>query len=62
MTELTKERIQQIWDYELINGWDEKGYYKMWKVVHKFICRVKGEHEIGDVSFEDTEDYLVSLG
>ena len=22
MSELTKERIQQIWDYELIKGWD----------------------------------------
>ena len=60
--ELTKERIQQIWDYELISAWDEKGYVKMWKVVHRFMCKVKGDHKLGSVSFEDTEDYLVSLG
>ncbi len=62
MKELSKERIQQIWDYELISAWDEKGWGKMWKVVHKFMCRVKGEHELGSVGFEDAEDYLVSLG
>ena len=61
MIELTKERIQQIWDYELIKGWDENGKCKMWRVVHSFMCRIKGDHEVGSVSFEDTEDYLVSL-
>jgi len=61
IAELTKQRIQQIWDYELISLWDEKGKNKMWKVVHNFLCKVKGEHKIGDVSFEDAEDYLVSL-
>ena len=61
-TKLTKERIQQIWDYELISAWDEKGKNKMWKVVHKFICRIRGDHKLGDVGFEDSEDYLVSLG
>ena len=61
MKELTKERIQQIWDCELISAWDEGGGRKMWYVVHKFMCKVKGEHKIGDVSFEDAEDYLVSL-
>ena len=60
--ELTKERMQQIWDYELIRAWDEKGRKKMWMVVHNFMCKVKGQHEVGSVSFEDTEDYLVSLG
>jgi hypothetical protein len=59
--ELAPERIQQIWDYELISGWNESGSIKMWKVVHRFMCKVKGDHNIGDVSFEDTEDYLVSL-
>lgn len=61
MENLSKERIQQIWDYELLSAWDEKGYGKMWEVVHKFMCKVKGKHRIGDVSFEDAEDYLVSL-
>ena len=45
--ELTKERIQQIWDYELIRAWDEKGRKKMWMVVHNFMCKVKGQHEVG---------------
>ena len=60
MEELTKERIQQIWDYELIKGWEERGKYKMWKVVHEFIKRVKGDNSF-DVGFDDLEDYLVSL-
>ena len=62
MSDLTKERIQQIWDYELISAWDEKGRVKMWKVIYKFICRVKGDYALKDVSFQDTEDYLSSLG
>ena len=61
MSELSKERIQQIWDYELIKAWDEKGKNKMWKVVFNFMKRVKGIKKIDDVSFEDTEDYLCSL-
>ncbi len=60
---LTKERIQQIWDYELISKWDEKGKYKMWHVVHSFMCRVHplGIHKVGDLCFEDSSDYLEHL-
>lgn len=58
--ELTKERIQQIWDFELINAWNERGSVKMWKVVHNFIIKTKGGDPF-EVSFEDKEDYLVSL-
>lgn len=59
--ELTKERIQQIWDYELISAWNEKGSIKMWRVVHDFVCRIRGDYKVGTVSFEDTADYLSSL-
>ena len=63
MSNLSKERIQQIWDYELISAWDEKGRVKMWKVIHKFLNRVhpNGPTELGDVGFEDAIDYLVHL-
>lgn len=62
-TKLSKERIQQMWDYELISSWNETGSIRMWKVIHNFICKVHplGSHDMGDVSFEDTVDYLSSL-
>lgn len=60
MKELSKERIQQIWDFELISGWDERGYTKMWQVINKFINRVHPKGREG-ASFQDLIDYLVYL-
>jgi hypothetical protein len=60
MSKLSKERIQQIWDYELISAWDEKGYTKMWKVINNFINKVHPQGREG-ASFTDLIDYLVHL-
>ncbi len=64
MSELTKERIQQVWDYELISAWDEKGKNKFWMVVKNFICRVSPEKEVNyfDAGASQTIDFLSSLG
>ncbi len=61
MSELTKERIQQIWDYELINSWDERGRNKVWKMVDNFLKRVKPELAYPKSSFDVIEDYLLGL-
>jgi len=63
MADLTNERIQQIWDYELISSWDEEGKNKMWMVFKNFICRLHPEREINyfDTPFSDVVDYLSSL-
>ena len=64
MTQLSKKRIQQIWDYELINHWDEFGRNKMWMVVKSFICRIYPEKEENyfDAEFDEVVDCLSSLG
>tara|TARA_R100000541_G_scaffold57727_1_gene68110 strand:+ start:407 stop:892 length:486 start_codon:yes stop_codon:yes gene_type:complete len=61
MSDLTKERIQQIWDYELISAWDEKGNNKIWKVADNFLKRVKPELAYPNSSFDAVEDYLLGL-
>ena len=55
--ELSKERIQQIWDYELIKAWDEKGHGKMWHVVNNFMLKVKGTNPF-EVEISDINDFL----
>ncbi len=60
MSELTKERIQQIWDYELINGWDESGKNKMGRVIYHFMKKIEPEIVIYGGDF-NIEDYLVKL-
>jgi hypothetical protein len=64
MKKITKERMQQIWDHELISAWDEKGKNKMWMVIKKFICRVYPEKEAGyfDAGFANIVDLLSSMG
>ena len=59
--ELTSERIQNIWDYELISAWDEEGKTRVWSVVDKFMSRVRPELKRFELGFNETEEYLVSL-
>ena len=59
--ELTSERIQNIWDYELISAWDEEGKTRVWSVVDKFMARVRPELKRFELGFNETEEYLVSL-
>jgi hypothetical protein len=64
MGRLSKERMQQIWDYELISAWDEKGKNKMWLVIKNFICRINPEktENYFKVDFVDIVDFLSSTG
>ncbi len=68
MTELTKDRIQQIWDYELINAWDENGYNKIHHVLIRFLVRAKpnlvnvnGKRVELLISWDDLSDVMVRL-
>jgi hypothetical protein len=66
MSELTKDRIQQIWDRCLIGSWDEKGNRKIFHVLYKFLCdvnpaliaKVNGEYAH---SIHEQCEYMVSL-
>jgi len=60
---LSGERIQQIWDYELISAWDERGRVKMWLVINRFIDRINPDAKIRafDLPFEDKIDLLDHL-
>jgi len=60
MIKLSNERIQQIWDHELISAWDERGRTKMWEVINNFVNRVHPKGREG-ASFQDLIDYLVHL-
>tara|TARA_R110000851_G_C12803370_1_gene537696 strand:- start:71 stop:562 length:492 start_codon:yes stop_codon:yes gene_type:complete len=64
MKELSKQRIQQMWDYELINLWDEMGKNKMSKVVSNFVKRIRPERSdsYSEVGIRDVIDFLSSLG
>ena len=64
MTELSKKRIQQMWDYELISLWDEKGNNKMGRVVSNFVKRIRPEkkEDYRNISASDVIDFLSSLG
>ena len=62
MNKMSKERMQQIWDCELLSAWDERGKIRMWKVIKKFICRVFPDKEANyfDTDFTDIVDLLSS--
>ena len=60
------KRIQEIWDYELITAWDEKGYNRMGSVLTKFLQRVNPKiTEKKDGVFlcgiSEINEYMVSL-
>lgn len=64
MDRMSRERMQQVWDYELLRAWDDKGRNKVWMVIKAFICKVYPDKEKNyfDTPFKDIIDLLSSTG